>query len=475
MPDLTILIVNDDKQSRTTTSQILYNEGYHTIACATSAGAKSELLGAGSSKTGIDLLIYGLSTHVEHPAKFLFWKRENALRVPTVVVTKDVGIGLDYIRSLHEAGAKCVVQEDNFDFDKFLPSVALRFCRLNLPYTIPKNEAIFDLTQNSQLLALTSLSQRPIYPSSTVAELFNYESKSIPAGIIIDDTTIKTTIDVVRLRDIFPTARMFFLGEARSLPIASALEELRCDCAQTVEELTNLIPKRMAERDSKMEKLLNTPRQIVLLAGPTAAGKDTHSQIVVKANPKYARLVTDTSREPRKYEENGVDHYFLNKQEMLSKKSEYTWFYEHNGICYGLPKTTIETALLSGHSIITHTSSMDGLNSFDRAFGAQYQSNKPRRVLLLKREEEAIAAAISRGGPTIKSEALTQDMSEFLFNRQLFDKFVLNPTYEIPFESSNLQFMESGASQITTADQVLDMRLNAAVELIRYLSKPTFG
>jgi guanylate kinase len=62
-------------------------------------------------------------------------------------------------------------------------------------------------------------------------------------------------------------------------------------------------------------------KQIAVIAGPTGSGESTITNSIIRRYPrKVTRLVTATTRAPRKGEQNGVDYYFFNKEDFAAKE-----------------------------------------------------------------------------------------------------------------------------------------------------------
>jgi guanylate kinase len=64
---------------------------------------------------------------------------------------------------------------------------------------------------------------------------------------------------------------------------------------------------------------------LVAVIGPTAAGKSTLITAAMEHEPKMHLVINNTSREPRKDEQNGVDYMFRSREEMLEgmKRGEF--------------------------------------------------------------------------------------------------------------------------------------------------------
>ncbi len=61
-------------------------------------------------------------------------------------------------------------------------------------------------------------------------------------------------------------------------------------------------------------------KQIVVIAGPTGSGESTITNEIIKRYPRQVvRLITATTRAPRKGEENGVGYYFFSKEDFAAK------------------------------------------------------------------------------------------------------------------------------------------------------------
>ncbi len=63
---------------------------------------------------------------------------------------------------------------------------------------------------------------------------------------------------------------------------------------------------------------MNTNNKIVVIAGPSGAGKNSVLEGVLRNCNECARLVTATTRKPRDGETDGVDYHFISKNDFLS-------------------------------------------------------------------------------------------------------------------------------------------------------------
>lgn len=94
---------------------------------------------------------------------------------------------------------------------------------------------------------------------------------------------------------------------------------------------------------------------LIVVSGPSGAGKDTICNKVVEDMKDTKISVSMTSREPRGKEVDGVDYFFISKEEFEEriKNDEFLEYaIVHNNQYYGTPKTKIEEELNNGKNII---------------------------------------------------------------------------------------------------------------------------
>ena len=94
---------------------------------------------------------------------------------------------------------------------------------------------------------------------------------------------------------------------------------------------------------------------LIVISGPSGCGKGTICTELLKNNPELFLSISMTTREPRDGEINGVNYYFVTKDEFLDKIDdgdmlEYAVVY--NGNYYGTPKDQVEKKLEQGIDVI---------------------------------------------------------------------------------------------------------------------------
>lgn len=101
-------------------------------------------------------------------------------------------------------------------------------------------------------------------------------------------------------------------------------------------------------------QLRNPPPQLVVLSGPSGAGKDSLLQRMKQLGFPFHFVVTATTRPPRPGEVDGVDYHFVSRarfQEMIQRGEllEHALVY---GDYKGIPRLQVEEALRSGRDVI---------------------------------------------------------------------------------------------------------------------------
>ena len=93
---------------------------------------------------------------------------------------------------------------------------------------------------------------------------------------------------------------------------------------------------------------------MVILSSPSGAGKTTITKKIQQKYNNFKISVSHTSRKPRSNEIDGVDYFFITKEE-FKKKIDNKEFYEHAKIFdnyYGTSKNSVQSLLKKNHSIL---------------------------------------------------------------------------------------------------------------------------
>lgn len=94
--------------------------------------------------------------------------------------------------------------------------------------------------------------------------------------------------------------------------------------------------------------------RLIIISGPSGAGKGTVLAEVFKTNPQLKYSVSATTRNPRPGEENGVQYFFITKDEFKAKieKGEMLEYTTYCDNYYGTPADYVEEQRLNGYDIV---------------------------------------------------------------------------------------------------------------------------
>ncbi len=99
---------------------------------------------------------------------------------------------------------------------------------------------------------------------------------------------------------------------------------------------------------------MNNKGLLVVVSGPSGAGKGTICQEFMKSHPDCALSISATTRKPREGEVDGVNYFFLTHDE-FRKRIDADGFLEHAVFCenyYGTPKDEVLSMIDSGKNVI---------------------------------------------------------------------------------------------------------------------------
>ncbi len=94
--------------------------------------------------------------------------------------------------------------------------------------------------------------------------------------------------------------------------------------------------------------------ELFVLSAPAGGGKTTLANLLLKEVPNLVKITTCTTRKPRPGEKNGVDYFFLSKEEFERKIREGA-FLEYavvHGNYYGTPKEEVLKEINKGNDVL---------------------------------------------------------------------------------------------------------------------------
>ena len=98
----------------------------------------------------------------------------------------------------------------------------------------------------------------------------------------------------------------------------------------------------------------NNKGLLIVVSGPSGAGKDTICHKLIKENSNIWMSVSMTTRKPRPLEKDGVDYFFVSSEEFENKIKDNTFleYASYNDNYYGTPKDKVEEKLNEGKDVI---------------------------------------------------------------------------------------------------------------------------
>ncbi len=174
--------------------------------------------------------------------------------------------------------------------------------------------------------------------------------------------------------------------------------------------------------------------KLIIITGPTASGKDAIMHHLLKENPGFLKIVTATTRSPRRFEKEGVDHYFLSRQRFdeMKQKGELLETNEYSGNLYGTPKSEFEKTSGSSSVLWRVDATMaarakDFFNEHFERERAQKLAGKTAVIYIDSPEEFLRGRLKRRGMPDEEVERrIAQDRKNWEACKDKFDHVLLN-------------------------------------------------
>jgi len=135
---------------------------------------------------------------------------------------------------------------------------------------------------------------------------------------------------------------------------------------------------------------VNTPGLLIVISGPSGAGKGTLCNLIKKEFPNIYYSISATTRSPREGERHGVDYLFISKEEFLALKDKngfLEWALVYDNL-YGTPKKLVEENIQKGRDVILEIDIQGALQVKKQYAGGVFIFVVPPSLSELKRRIE---------------------------------------------------------------------------------------
>lgn len=94
--------------------------------------------------------------------------------------------------------------------------------------------------------------------------------------------------------------------------------------------------------------------KLIVVSGPSGAGKGTVLESLMKNHDEFIYSVSATTREPREGDVDGVNYFFMTREqfEKLISENGLLEYAQYNGNYYGTPRKFVEEKLSMGKNVI---------------------------------------------------------------------------------------------------------------------------
>lgn len=178
--------------------------------------------------------------------------------------------------------------------------------------------------------------------------------------------------------------------------------------------------------------------KIYIFIGASACGKTTLCTILDKEYDRVHKVVTDTTRSPRKGEVDKVHYNFVSEQFFRDNIDNYVEHNEYDNHYYGSNGTRIADALDGGKADVVICLDINGAKALKNHYGEQV------RVIYVHRDIEKIYAAIDErvANGEITAESAVRRKEQVLRDIESRNDLVID------FEIDNNGTLESSIGQL---------------------------
>ena len=144
---------------------------------------------------------------------------------------------------------------------------------------------------------------------------------------------------------------------------------------------------------------MNEKGQIIVISGPSGAGKNTVFDALNAVMDDVVQTVSVTTRKPRDGEVDGVDYYFVTKEEFADKiqADEFVEYVQYGENYYGTLKSEIHQLVASGKKVIL-------VIEVNGAFNIKREFPESKTIFIIPPSLEVLRERISGRGQNSEHE-----------------------------------------------------------------------
>ena len=167
--------------------------------------------------------------------------------------------------------------------------------------------------------------------------------------------------------------------------------------------------------------------KLFVISGSSGVGKGTVINEFLKKHPNFKLSISCTTRNKRDGEENGVNYFFLSKEEFNDciNNNEFLEWAEFSGNFYGTKKSFVEKCLNNGENLILEIDTKGALN-------VKKLMPEATLIFIAPPSFEELEARL-RGRHTETEEAIQKRLASIkleIENSKNYDYTVINDTVE---------------------------------------------
>lgn len=171
----------------------------------------------------------------------------------------------------------------------------------------------------------------------------------------------------------------------------------------------------------------NKKQKLFVISGSSGVGKGTVIKEFLKRNSNFSLSVSYTTREKREGEIDGINYFFISKQEFLKSlnNNEFLEWAEFSGNCYGTKKEFINDSLAKNKDLILEIDTQGAL---------QIKEKMPSAVLIFIAPPSYQDLELRLRLRNTESEDVITKRLEFvkleIKNSEMFDYKIVNDTVD---------------------------------------------